>query len=236
MWHYSGLRPLFLPNAQLPASGPHSAIDLLLSLRDAVLGLQVQAHEAQGESLLGTLDEVAARTLRIGLVIPAPEMPLGAKVMVEIQDGQFLLRFATWLVNPVNGGATRLETALPQQVESIQRRQFSRQRMNTSILYAQDAPCSSKQEKTGLGQIVDVSPGGLRMIAQNPLSVGQRVFLSFTLADGASFRGLTGQVVRCIMDGARPVVAVRFEALTPPVEVELFQALTRQTYKSPAQR
>jgi hypothetical protein len=236
MWHYSGLRPLALPNAQLPAAGYQSTIDLLLSLRGAVVGLQLTTTETTPESLLGTLDEVTARSLILGLVVPAPEISNGAHLLVEIQDGQLLLRFVTRLVRPVDRGATRLETALPHQVESVQRRQFSRQRLSSNILYALDNSSSSKHQKTGLGQAMDLSPGGLRMVAQHPLPVGQRLFLSFTLPDGASFRGLTAQVIRCHMEGTRPIVALQFEALAPPVDEELFQALTRQTYKSPMQR
>ncbi len=236
MWNYSILRNLALPNAQLSSSGPHSTIELLLLLRGAALGLQVPALQPRPDSLFGTLDEVTARSLLLGLVTPAPDISTGTQLVVEIQERQFLLRFSTRLVVPAEGGATRLETALPCQVESVQRRQFSRQRVCLNILYALDAPSSAKQEKTGLGQSIDLSPSGLRMVAQSPLAVGQRLFLSFTLPDGASFRGLTARVVRCHVEGNRPIVALRFYELAPSIEEELFQALTHQTFKSPVQR
>jgi hypothetical protein len=237
LWHYSGLRPLSFPNAHASPSASHSTVDLLLSLRGSLLGLRLPASEPQGESRLGTLDEVTARHLGLGLVVPVPRMPAGTPLVVEIQDGQFLLRFAPRLVKAVEDHATHLETTLPQQVESVQRRQFSRQRLTLNILYAMEATAGSpKQDKTGLGQAIDLSLGGLRMIAQSPIPVGQRLFLSFTLTNGAGFRGLTAHVIRSHMEGSRPIVALKFELLAPTLEAELFHALTHPTYKSPVQR
>lgn len=239
LWHYHQAGR-FQPPLQASSPGPQSSLDVLLGLRGMPITLLCPNSAAASLCIAttpGFLEEVAAGGLTLGLAAPLPAAVSGVQFGVEVPAGSNVLRFFATSPQPVAPGATRITLTLPRQIESVQRRKFSRVRtLFTVVFAAAGAPPAGGPEPSGQGQALDLSAGGLRLAAQAPLHEHQVLFLSFITPDGAAFRGLEGQVARAQSDGTRTVAAVQFTNLTPDLENSLVQTVFRLQLGSPAKR
>lgn len=239
MWHYHQAGRFQQP-LQAQSPGPQSSLDVLLGLRG--MAITLLCPDPAVESLCiattpGFLEEVTAGGLTLLLAAPLPAAVTGLRFGVEVPAGSNILRFFAAAHQPVAVGATRITLALPRQIESVQRRKFSRVRTIFTVVFAAaGAPPGGGPEPSGQGQALDLSAGGLRLTAPMPLREDQVLFLSFIAPDGTAFRGLEGKVARAQSDGSRTVAAVQFTNLTPDVENSLVQTVFRLQLGSPAKR
>lgn len=215
MWNYSHAQR-FQP-AAATSQGPQSTHELLLSLRGLPIALASAAAEPP---VPGILEDVSARLLSMGVVKAVPDLSKGALVMVSVPSGAVIHRFSSPVISIAAAG-TWVQVAMPRQVESVQRRQYTRVRVSAQLVFARDGG------ESGHGQTLDLSPGGLRFSTTTPLEAGHRLFLSFTTPDGASFRGIEAVVVRAHTNSERITVAVQFGVLEPQQENDLVTTLLR---------
>lgn len=249
MWHYSNAQR-FRPPVPLAPPGAQSTLDMVMGLKGMPTVLLVPAAgSTSGEpgttvtEVPGFIEEVSAACLTIGLAAPLPALGRQTCLGVEVLAGAGIVHFQTTVIHPVLMGETRLEVALPRQVETVQRRMFSRIPVTVQVVFTRmpgagdgigsDADSS---EVNGLGQTLDLSAGGLRLVTQTPLRPGHRLFLSFTLSDGAAFRGVAARVVRARHDEGRWTAALSFSDLSSQMEGDLIQALSRLQLRNPALR
>jgi hypothetical protein len=238
MWHYGDQR--FRPQAQSTSALAQSAYDLLLGMRGVavtLLFLDISDPNRPVTELSGFVEMVNTSSLTLGLSGPLPRLDPRTRFGVEVMSGPGILRFQTTAQQPPESGSTRLSLTLPRQIESIQRRKFSRVTLNTAVAF------SAAQENTdpsvqpgGLGQTLDLSAGGIRFTTQVPLRYGQTVFVSFNTPDGAIYRGLQARVARVQNEGLRYIVAVRFNEQDESLTDQLVQSVFRLQIRGLAKR
>lgn len=208
-----GFRPVNLP----ASPGPQSTYDVLLSLR----GRPVLLSLPKGQ-VAGTLEDVQPTGLTIGLNMPLDTVPAGTLVTVEVVSGPGVVRFQSELI--VGPSLVTAQVPVPRQVESVQRRQFSRVPLDIQIAFATASMGGAAQ--SGFGQTIDLSAGGMAFLTASSLSGGQGVFLTFKTPDEQQYRALPAIVLRAVPDGrGRYRVAVRFDGLTVALENSLVQTV-----------
>ncbi|HLO03335.1 MAG TPA: PilZ domain-containing protein [Symbiobacteriaceae bacterium] len=202
----------------LPASaGPQSTYDVLLSLR----GRPVLLTLPQGQ-VAGKLEDVQPTGLTIGLNMPLESLPAGTLVTVEVVSGPGVVHFRSELI--VGPSQVTAHIPVPKQVESVQRRQFSRVPLDIQIAFATASMGGAAQ--SGFGQTFDLSAGGMSFLTPSPLSAGQGLFLTFKTPDDQQYRAVPAIVLRAVGDGrGRYRVALRFDGLTVAVENSLVQTV-----------
>ena len=239
MWQYGD--PRGFRHALQPAGvGAQSSYDLLLALRGAAITLLYLNLNEPGRpvtQLSGFIELVSTASLTLGLAAGLPRQDPKTRYGVEVMSGPSILRFQATAHRPPEAGTVRLELALPRQVETVQRRKFSRAPVHMAVAFSpglgRDSPSAGHG---GLGHSLDLSAGGLRFITQTPLRYGDQLFVSFNTPDGTAFRGLAAKVVRAQPDGTRFTVSLQFSDLEDAVESLLAQTVFRLQLKGPAQR
>ncbi len=215
MWNYNHAQRFQAPPFQ--AQGPQSAHELLVSMRGMPISLSFEAPEPP---VPGFLEDVTPRVLSLGVAKPVPDLERGATLGVTIPSGSVIHRFDARLVSVAAAG-TWVQVAMPRQVETVQRRQYTRVKVSAPMVFAREGGSN------GMGQILDLSPGGLRFTTQTTLATGDHLYLSFSTPDGAAFRGIEATVVRVQGNGDRVTAAVQFGAMDVQTENELVLALLR---------
>lgn len=206
-------RPVNLPNAP----GPQSTYDVLLSLR----GRPVLLTLPEGQ-VAGTLEDVQPTGLTLGLSMPVAPLPTATPVAVEVVSGPGVFRFQSEMVT--DGAGTVAQVSVPRQVESIQRRQFSRVPLSVQVAFATAALSGTAQ--SGYGETIDLSAGGMAFLTPSLVKAGQMLFLTFKTPDEQQYRALPGVVLRSSPDGrGRNRVAVRFDGLSVAQENSLVQTV-----------
>jgi c-di-GMP-binding flagellar brake protein YcgR len=206
-------RPVNLPASQ----GPQSTYDVLLSLR----GRPVLLTLPEGQ-VAGKLEDVQPTGLSIGLNSPLEPLPAGTVVTIEVVSGPGVVHFQSELQVAPSG--VTAQVPVPKQVESVQRRQFSRVPVDLQIAFA--VPGMGGAPVSGFGQTIDLSAGGVSFVTTSLLVAGQGLFLTFKTPDEQQYRALPGVVLRALPDGrGRWRVAVRFDGLTQQLENNLVQTV-----------
>lgn len=239
MWQYGdarGLRHALQPGG----AGAQSSYDLLLGLRGAAATLLFLNLTVPGQpvsQLPGFIERVSTSGVTLGLAAGLPMHDPSTRYGIEVMTGPSIVRFQSTAHHLPDPGTTRLELALPRQVETIQRRKFSRAPVHMAVAFSPgfgpDSPCAGQG---GLGHALDLSAGGLRFITQTPLKFGDRLYVSFNTPDGSAFRGLAAKVVRSQPDGPRFTVSMQFTDLDSDVENQLVQTVVRLQLGGPAKR
>lgn len=235
MWHYGNAHQFQSPGR--PPAVAQSIHDLLVGMRGQPVGF-LFPHPVRSEEPLyvpGFLEEVAASRLTLGLAAPLPRLEAKTSVEVEIPSGVQVLRFHTSLLDEVETGETRIQVGVPRRVETVQRRLFSRAALSVQVVFTR--PLSGEPDHpilSGLGQTLDLSPGGLRMVTSVPLRRGDTLYLSFTTPDGRTFRGMDSLVTRCQADDRHRTVAVSFTNLPQALEEDLIAIVYRLLLRNPA--
>jgi len=239
VWHYS-VPQRFQQPLQSPLPGPQSTLDVLLGMRGmavTLLCLDTEGLPPSSPAMPGFLEEVTASGLTIGVAAPLHSSERSVHFGVEVLAGSGILRFFAQARQPVAAGETRVSLVIPRQIETVQRRKFSRIRSAFPVVFAPaEALSPSGVQPSGQGHALDLSAGGLRLTSSQPLREGLLLFLSFLAPDGTSFRGLEGKVARVQPDGPRTVAVVQFTNLTPDMESGLVQTVFRLQLGSPAKR
>lgn len=235
MWHYGDLQ-----HFRQPPRPAGSTYDILLGMRGVgvtLLFLDLSDPERPVTQVVGLLADVRPSSLTIDLAAPLPTLEPRARFGVEVMAGPGMLRFQTTAARPVNDGDTKADLHLPRQVESIQRRQFTRVPLSTPIAFAPASEATTPLSAAGgVGQTLDLSAGGLRLVTPAPLRFGDQLFVSFDTPDGRSYRGLRAKVVRTQTDGDRSTVALRFTSLDPETEDSLVRTIFRLQLRGLAKR
>lgn len=236
MWQYGDARG-FRPGFQ-SSGGAQSAYDLLLGLRGAAVNLLFLDLSEPGQpvrQVSGFIELVTPAGITLGLAAGLPQLEPKTRYGVEVMTGPSIIRFQTTAHSQPALGTTRLDLALPRQVETVQRRKFSRAPVSMPVAFSQGLAQSSGGQG-GLGHALDLSAGGLRFVTQTPLKYGDQLYVSFNTPDGTPFRGLAGKVVRSLPDGTKFAVGIQFTDLTVALETQLVQAVFRLQLRGPAKR
>lgn len=238
MWHYSDAQR-FRQAAQPPSALAQSAFDLLLGMRGVtitLLFLDLTDPARPVNEVPGFVEKVEPTSLTLGLAAPLPRLAPRTRFGVEIMAGPGILRFQASPYRAPEEGSTRISLVLPRQIESVQRRTFSRVHLATAVAFSTALDGPAESQMGGVGQTVDLSAGGLRLVTQSPTKYGQQVFLSFNTPDGATFRGLRAKVARVQNDGSRYTVALQFTDLEEPLADQLVQTVFRLQLKGLAKQ
>ena len=230
MWHY-GDSQRFRQAVQPPSALAQSAFDLLLGMRSVavtLLFLDLSVPEHPVTEIPGFVEQVSTSCLTLGLAAPLPRVDSRTRFGVEIMAGPGILRFQVAAFRTPDAGATRLQLMLPRQIESVQRRKFSRVRFTAAVAFSPvaDHP-EGESPHGGVGTALDLSAGGMRMITQIPLRYGQTLTVNFHTPDGTSYHAVTCKVVRVQSVEHRYNVALRFFDLGETVENQLVQSVFR---------
>lgn len=235
MWHY-GDSQRFRHSVQPPSALSQSAYDLLLGMRGvpvSLLFLDLTSPEHPVTELPGFVEQVTTTSLTLGLAAPLPSVAPRTRFGVEIMAGQGILRFQAIAHRPPEQGSNRLQLVLPRQIESVQRRKFSRVAYSAPVAFAPaGAQTDYDAPHGGVGTAVDLSAGGMRLITQAPLRYGQSISVSFHTPDGAAYRALQGKVVRVQSVDHRYQVALRFYDLGEATENQLVQSVFRMQLRN----
>ena len=235
VWRYSDPRL-----RQASPAMAQSAYDLLLGMRGVAVTLLFLDLTNPGRPVAessGFIESVSGSSLTLSLAGQLPELDVRTRFGVEVMSGPGILRFQTVAVRAPGSGATRLVLMLPRQIESVQRRKFSRVAVATAVAYSLAQPSGESVVPTGgIGQLMDLSAGGLRFHTQTPLKHTQAISVSFNTPDGAVYRGLTARVVRVHEEQTRYVVAGQFLDLPEAVSEQLVQTVFRLQIKGLAKR
>lgn len=236
MWHYSDANRFRQPGVSA-STGAQSTYDLLVSMHGtaiSLLFLDLTEPSKPVSQVPGFLERATTAHVALGLAAPLPALDPRTRFGVEVLSGPGILRFQSTAAKPVEQGATRVELELPRQVESVQRRKFSRAPMSVPVAFAPAHSDSQEQPPpSGIGQGMDLGAGGLRMVTQVPLKWGQYLFVSFNPPDGSVFRGLQSKVVRVQTDGLRCHVGLQFIDLNAQQEAQLVQTVFRLQVRGP---
>lgn len=234
MLHYSDAQR-FRQSAQPPSALAQSAFDLLLGMRGVtvtLLFLDLSDPTRPVAEVPGFVEKVDPGSLTVGLAAPLPRLGPRTRFGVEIMAGPGILRFQTEACCLPEQGTTRVQLGLPRQIESVQRRKFSRVKMAAAVAFSPIlSGTESEFQQGGVGQSMDLSAGGLRFVTQSPARFGQLLFLSFNTPDGTTFRGLQGRVTRVQNDGGRYTVALQFIDLDGAVADQLVHTVFRLQLK-----
>lgn len=228
MWHY-GDAHRFRQAAQPPSALAQSAFDLLLGMRSVaitLLFLDLSVPEHPVTEIPGFVEQVSTSCLTVGLAAPLPRMDPRTRFGVEIMAGPGILRFQVPAARTPEPGANRLHLVLPRQIESVQRRKFSRVKFTAAVAFSSGAS-PSDGEHGGVGTAVDLSAGGMRMVTQMPVRYGDTLSLNFHSPEGTTYRGVLARVVRAQFVESKYQVALRFFDLSETVENQLVQSVFR---------
>jgi hypothetical protein len=235
VWHYSDSQRLRLA-AQPPSALAQSAFDLLLGMRSVavtLLYLDLASPDHPVAELPGFVEQVSTTSVTLGLAAPLPRLDPRTRFGVEIMAGPGILRFQSTAFRAPEQGDTRLQLTLPRQIESVQRRMFSRVSFTAPVAFtAADDDATTGPTAGGVGQGVDLSAGGMRFLAQIPLRYGQTVAVSFHTPDGVSYRIPACKVVRVQAIDHKYTVAVRFIDTDESLENQLVQSIFRMQLRS----
>lgn len=238
MWHYSDAQR-FRQAAQPPSALAQSAFDLLLGMRGVtvtLLFLDLSDPSRPVNEVPGFVERVDPTGLTLGLAAPLPRLAPRTRFGVEIMAGPGILRFQAQAHRIPDEGSTRIALVLPRQIESVQRRKFSRVHIATAVAFSTALDGPPELQSGGVGQTIDLSAGGMRLVTQSPTKFGQNLFLSFNTPDGATFRGLRARVARVQNDSTRYTVALQFTDLEESVADQLVQTVFRLQLKGLAKQ
>jgi hypothetical protein len=238
MWHYGDAQRF--KSAIHPSSTlAQSAYDLLLGMRGVavtLLFLDLTDPERPVSELPGFVETLTPACITLTLTGALPRLHHRTRFGVEIMAGPGILRFQAVPYVPPEAGAQRVQLTLPRQIESVQRRKFSRVAMTTAVAFtvAQDQPGAVHQ--SGIGQSADLSAGGMRFTTPTPVHYGQSLMLSFNTPDGVSYRNLPGRVVRAQPGGGRHNAVVTFYGLDEHDEDQLVHTVFKLQLKGLAKQ
>ncbi|HLN64124.1 MAG TPA: PilZ domain-containing protein [Symbiobacteriaceae bacterium] len=235
MWHYSDQR-----FRQPSPAMAQSAYDLLLGMRGVAVTLLFLDLTNPGRPVSersGFVESVSGSSLTLSLAGPLPNLDVRTRFGVEVMSGPGILRFQTMAVRAAESGATRLALVLPHQIESVQRRKFSRVAVAAAVAFSPAQPSGEGVVPPGgIGQTLDLSAGGLRFHTQAPLKFAQEIRVSFNTPDGAVYRGLHAKVARVHEENDRYIVAGQFLDLEEAVSEQLVQTVFRLQIRGLAKR
>lgn len=180
----------------------------------------------------GRIAEVTHDGVLLAVDEPLPRLAPHIRFGVEIFGQTGLSHFHSLAAAPVEVGATCLKLALPDKVETVQRRRFARAHFSGEVIYQLVHHGRALQAAKGFG--IDLSAGGLRMATTTPVREGQELLLHFETPDGRAYRGITSRVVRVESANGRCIAACRFEALGETQEAALVQAVFRLQLRNAA--
>lgn len=230
VWHYHDRQRFRQPFPAHQALA-QSTYDLLLGLRNSavtLLFLNLSDPQQPVNEVPGFVEEVATAFLTLGLAAPLPRLPLNTRFGVEVMAGPGILRFQTMAYAQPESGTTRLSVLLPRQIESVQRRKFTRAPFNGPVAYSPALEqLHNASSPSGIGHGVDLGPGGIRFLTHTLVQHGQTLYLSFNTPDGATYRGIQGKVVRIQPKDERTSVAIRFADVDGALEEQLVQSIFR---------
>lgn len=235
MWHYGDAQRLRHP-VQPPSAVAQSAFDLLLGMRSVavtLLFLDVSAPEHPVAEIPGFVEQVTTTSVTLGLAAPLPHLDPRTRFGVEMMAGPGILRFQSPAYRVPEPGATRLQVVLPRQIESVQRRKFSRVSFTAPVAFspASETP-NSDSSPGGVGTAVDLSAGGMRMTTNMPVRYGQTLSVNFHAPDGTSYRAVMCKVVRVQAVEHRYSVGLRFVDLDDAVENQIVQSVFRMQLRN----
>jgi len=229
MLHYGDVRRY--PTGQPGPGLAQSTFDVIIGMRGVavtLLFLDLSTPERPVAEVPGFVEQVETTHLTLGLSAPLPGLTARTRFGVEVMTGPSVLRFRTTASQTPEPGNTRILLNLPHQIESIQRRMFSRVSISASVAFAPMLDGSTNEvTQGGIGQAVDLSAGGLRMSTQQQVQYGQVLLLGFNTPDGNTYRGVAAGVVRVQPAGDRFMVALQFRDLPRAVENQLVQTVFR---------
>ena len=235
MWHYSDAQR-FRHTAQPPSAVAQSAFDLLLGMRSVavtLLFLDISAPEHPVAEIPGFVEQVSTTSVTLGLAAPLPRLDPRTRFGVEMMAGPGLLRFQSTAYRAPEPGATRLQVMLPRQIESVQRRKFSRVPFSAPVAFTPvSEPTNSDSSQGGVGTASDLSAGGMRMTTNMPVRFGQTLSVSFHTPDGTTYRAVTCKVVRVQAAEHRYNVGLRFVDLDDVVENQIVQSVFRMQLRN----
>jgi hypothetical protein len=235
MWQYGSMRH-FQQSMHQPTPAAQSTYDLLLGMRGVavtLLFLDLTDPNHPVAQIPGFVEAIGSTSLTLGLAAPLPRLESRTRFGVEVMAGPGILRFQSSAFSPAEERATRLELTLPRQIESIQRRKFSRAPVSMAVAFANasDSPAQGGASG-GVGHSLDLSGGGMRMTTPTPLVPRQRLYLSFNTPDDASYRGLSAKVIRSQSNGSHQIAALQFVGLEAATESQLVRTVFRLQVKS----
>ncbi|MDF2630751.1 MAG: hypothetical protein K0R39_4582 [Symbiobacteriaceae bacterium] len=235
MWHY-GDAQRFRHTVQPPSAVAQSAFDLLLGMRSVavtLLFLDLSAPEHPVAEIPGFIEQVTTSSVTLGLAAPLPRLDPRTRFGVEIMAGPGILRFQAAAHRAPDPGATRLQVVLPRQIESIQRRKFSRVSFTAPVAFSPAAGSpESDNSQGGVGTAIDLSAGGLRMTTNIPVRYGQVLSINFHTPDGTTYRAVMCKVVRVQAVDHRYQVGLRFVELNDAVENQIVQSVFRMQLRN----
>ncbi len=238
MWHYAGTGR-FIGRGPRAGTAAQSAYDLLLGLRGAAVSLLYPDPAVPDRTVPhspGLLEDVRASFLSIGVAAPVPRLPDQARFGVEVMIGPGILRFQTTAYESPTAGATRLRLKLPDRVETVQRRQFTRTPVRMPVIFAPAGTEGHASGSSGVGQALDLSAGGLRLEVPAAIPAGRELYVSFNSPDGASYRGIRARVVRCRTEVNRSEIVLKFLDLPEEIAQDLARTVFQLQMKGPAGR
>lgn len=236
MWHY-GDAQRFRHSVQPPSAVAQSAFDLLLGMRSVavtLLFLDISAPEHPVAEIPGFVEQVTTTSVTLGLAAPLPRLDPRTRFGVEMMAGPGILRFQSPAYRAPEPGAARLQVVLPRQIESVQRRKFSRVNFTAPVAFSQatDAAEGDNGQGCGVGTAVDLSAGGMRMTTNIPVRYGQTLSVNFHTPDGTTYRGVMCKVVRVQAAEHRYSVGLRFVDLGDVVENQIVQSVFRMQLRN----
>ncbi|MFZ5817402.1 MAG: PilZ domain-containing protein [Bacillota bacterium] len=155
----------------------------------------------------GVLTVVRQTGLTVECVDSVPGTPEGAPLALEAMTRGLQTWFHTNLAATARPGALQLQLALPQKVQTIQRRQFPRVDFHARVHLVVKATGRVVE-----GALRDLSAGGASIRLSGEVGPGEIVQLMFSLGSGLFFESLTGEILRCHRgpDGSS-IVGMRFQ-------------------------
>jgi hypothetical protein len=238
VWNYGDAQRT-KASAQPSSTLAQSAYDLLLGMRSVavtVLFLDLTNPDRPVSEVPGFVETVTTSCIIVGLTSPLPTLSERTRFGVEVMAGSGILRFQSLPHTPPEEGAQRVHLTLPRQIESVQRRKFSRVALTTAVAFSAMPDGPGAQQQSGIGQSCDLSAGGLRFTTPAPVGYGQVLSLGFNTPDGMSYRNVQGKVVRVQPGGSRQNVAVTFQNLSAEEEDQLVHTVFKLQLKSLAKQ
>lgn len=230
MWNYGEAHRYRMP-VRAKSPGAQSAYDVLMGMRGLAVNfmfLNLAEPDTPVCEIAGFLEAVDGGSVAVGLAAPMPRVLEGTRFGVEVQTGQGIVRFHTEATQLPPPGGQQVSLKLPRQVESVQRRKFSRATVNAPIVFARSTlHPSSAPAVSGSGHTLDISAGGLRFVTTTPMIHNQYIFVTFNTPDGVAYRGLEGRIVRVISGDGRHTIALQFTHLAHETESDLVQTVFR---------
>lgn len=149
---------------------------------------------------------IVAAPYKKGTIVP---VPVGEEVQIRIgKDGTYFL-FHTKVVNRIAGHQPVLQLSLPFKVTKIQMRNWVRVEANLPVLYRSVGSENEYIEATA----VDISGGGICMLANEPIAKDSLLELDITLPDNFILK-VNGIVTRCLDENKPIKIGVCFEDIS----------------------